>query len=302
MKSTKPLRCTAFEELMLAQDSPQYPCVIVYRMHGRGKIDRIRFEKAVAMMIELGERTAPLPVEVVSHRFDSEVSDSLRTSAQNLNDLLAASIFTGCEQFRATRSEQSDADWLRMMVPVSMRSTKADQQQTACNIVSAVFLDRTPVQIRDRDYLVDSIHQEMELIKNNRLALMFNFSLWLRKLVLFRNRPPQPPSKCQASMVFTNLGKIYARSSLRDAEQRIVSGGLVIETIEAIAPLTPYMCAAFSAIQYAKQLSLSLRYDPRVIKRDAAESLLDGIVADVLVQAGHSSPTSVTTAVATEAV
>jgi len=265
-----------------------------------------RPEPLVPHSLFWGERTAPLPVEVVTRRFESEVSDSLRSSAKNqklnLNDLLAASIFTGCEQFRATRSEQSDADWLRMMVPVSMRSTKADQQQTACNIVSAVFLDRTPVQIRDRDYLVDSIHQEMELIKNNRLALMFNFSLWLRKLVLFRNRPPQPPSKCQASMVFTNLGKVYARSPLRDAEQRIVSGGLVIENVEAVAPLTPYMCAAFTAIQYAKQLSLSLRYDPRVINRDAAESLLEGIVTDVFVQAGYDSPTSTTAAVATGAV
>jgi len=458
--NAKPLRCTAFEELMLAQDSLQYPCVIVYRMHVRGKVDRIRFEKAVAMMIErhpllrarlrtrfgrstwdiqptpecqvewvsgridstwtddsymdvrkevglrifvqeqgdgaivviqvhhaivdgLGlfnalhdlwliydalssgatpslttvdaealltrnqfgltwrklleiiprqmiglagarqfvmrrpeplvphslfwsERAAPLPVEVVTHRFESEVSNSLRSLAKNqklnLNDLLAASIFTGCEQFRATSSAQSDTDWLRMMVPVSMRSTKADQQQTACNIVSAVFLDRTPVQIRDRDYLIESIHQEMELIKNNRLALMFIFSLWLGKLVLFRNRPPQPPSKCQASMVFTNLGKVYARSPLRDTEQRIVSGGLVIENVEAVAPLTPYLCAAFTAMQYAKQLSLSLRYDPRVIQRDAAESLLGRIVADVSVQAAYSSPTSATASVVTGAV
>ncbi len=239
----------------------------------------------VAHSLFWGPSAVPLPVEVVNHRFDQSVSKAIVDAAKRLkvshNDLIASCIFRACEAFRASSSKQTDSDWLRMMVPVSMRTTKTDYQQTACNIVSSVFLDRTPVQIRDRDYLLDSIHKEMELIKTNRLALMFILSIWLQKITLFRDISAQPPSKCPASLVFTNLGKVYRRSSLCDGQQRVVAGGLIIEDVDAVAPLTPYMSAAFSALQYAMRLSLSLRYDPRVIQRQQAEDLLAKVVADL---------------------
>ena len=66
-----------------------------------------------------------------------------------------------------------------------------------------------------------------------------------------------------------------------DDQERLVAGGLIIEDVDAVAPLAPYIAAAFSVLQYAMRSSLSLRYDPRVIQRQQAEQMLAKVVADL---------------------
>jgi len=221
---------------------------------------------------------APLSFNSVGYHCSVEETDSLRREAKrrsiSLNELLAACVFRGSGQFRAERREQSDRDWLRMMVPVSLRSTSQLQQMSACNVVSSVFLDRQPAQISAFDALAQSVHEEMELIKNNRLALMFILSIWIRKLTAFRSKRT-PASRCQTSVVFSNLGKIYVKSPLRDENQRLAPGNSILESFEIYAPLTRFMCAAFTTLIYGQRLALMLRFDPRFIKVEEAQQLLD---------------------------
>ena len=166
-----------------------------------------------------------------------------------------------------------------MMVPVNMRESETDWAQSACNIVSTVFLDRTPSQIRDRESLLRSIHEEMSLIKRNQLAYTFIASLWLNR-IFDRRRKAMTPRQCQTSVVFTNLGKVFEDSPLAKDSGRIVAGDVVLEKVELLAPLAAWMCAAFSAIHYAGQLSLSLRFDARFIECSRARQLVELVVAE----------------------
>jgi len=187
-----------------------------------------------------------------------------------------------------------------MMVPVNMRSSREDQKQTACNIVSSIFLDRTPSQISDSEILVQSIHKEIELIKNNRLAFMFIFSIWLRKLLTFFPDRSVYPKRCQTSVVFSNLGKLFLRSPLLNSEQILVAGSdkadtenccegkIMLQSFEILAPLTPYMYAAFTAVTYGKQLTLTMRYDDRVFSLKNAQDLLDCTVIQLEQYASES--------------
>lgn len=232
------------------------------------------------------QRTASEPVDncavtAVSHKFSSQTTGSIQAMATRLgvtlNDLLACSIFQGLAQFRDSLNGQQPNDWLRMMVPVNMRSKASDSRHSACNIVSSVFLDRTPEQIQHADALLQSIHHEMELIKRNRLALIFSYSIWLRSK-LHRGRPkPTSTRKCPTTLVFTNLGKTFRESKALNADGQITAGNVTLESIEILAPLAPLVGVAFSAIHYAKCLVLSLRYDQRVLDRLAAEKLLAAV-------------------------
>ena len=218
-----------------------------------------------------------LSVAAEARTFSPAETRRLRQVAQSLkvalNELLASSIFESLDKFRTNRGVRGESDWLRMMIPVSMRSSVADQLQPACNIVSSIFLDRKPPQIRETAELLKSIHEEMELIKKNRLALMFSLSVWLRSK-LARGRIPKTTNRCQTTVVFTNLGKLFSRSPLLDAARRIVAGGLILERAEPLAPLNPYMCVAFTASIYAEQLQLLVRYDNRLLNKDDADCLL----------------------------
>jgi len=243
-------------------------------------------------------------VTTVSHRFTVDVSERLKQAIKprkvSLNDLIAASIFQSCSKLRESLGLQAITEWIRMMVPVNMRSSREDQTQTACNIVSSIFLDRTPSQISDSEVLVQSIHKEMALIKNNRLEFMFIFSIWIRKLLTFRPDRSVYPKRCQTSVVFSNLGKLFLRSPLLNSEQILVAGSdkadtessrkgkIKMQSFEILAPLTPYMYAAFTAVTYGKQLTLTMRYDDRVFSEKNAQDLLDCTVIQLEQYASES--------------
>jgi NRPS condensation-like uncharacterized protein len=224
----------------------------------------------------------PLPASCHIARFDRASAKKLRRSASDrkatLNELIACAVFESIARFRKDRGFQDSQEWIRMMVPVNMRTTPQDQLQTACNIVSSVFLDRTPTQIEDRQGLLCGIHREMELIKRNRLGLIFIASLWLKKHLPKRPSSNSLPSRCQTTVVVTNLGRSFASSPLRSPDGYFRAGNLKLESITMLAPLTPFLSAAITINEYAGELYLALRYDGRILSRDASRELLDLVV------------------------
>lgn len=208
------------------------------------------------------------------HQFTVLRNEAKRRSV-TVNDLLATCIFRGLAAFRRSKEQSDPKEWVRMMVPVNMRRTAELQQLPACNCVSCVFLDRRPEQLNDFDTLLDSVHSEMELIKTNRLELLFNLSLWLRNQVpVSFNRPPTE-SRCQASLVFSNLGVVFAGDSSRSSEAKLIAGQLTLEKLEAYAPLAINMCVAITTLFYAGELQLMMRYDPQLISQTQSQELLN---------------------------
>ncbi|MEQ1827594.1 MAG: hypothetical protein ABL921_16665 [Pirellula sp.] len=218
-------------------------------------------------------------IHAISFRLTREESEGLRQAArvrgQTVNDLVAGIVFEGCLELRRRQPSHQNTEWLRMMVPISMRGSEEYRLQTACNIVSCVFLDRTPVQIQDRAALLASVHAELELIKRNRLGFIFLFSIWLKKtLSIGGSRSSHPlPRRCQTSVVFTNLGRVL--SDGRTDMHRLIVGGTTIESVEILAPLNPWMTVAFIALQYVGELQLTLRYDSRCVAQSDAQELLE---------------------------
>ncbi|MCC6510189.1 MAG: DUF1298 domain-containing protein [Pirellulaceae bacterium] len=226
-----------------------------------------------------------IPIEVSSFRCSRELTQALRYQARfervTLNDLLTACIFDACAQYRQQQTPGLGVDqeqqWLRIMVPMNLRDAQSDETQSACNIVSCVFLDRTGHQIGDRPALLKGIHDEMQLIKHNRLALLFIWSLWVRKMFSLRfKRGPRRavwPGRCPTSLVFSNMGKLFDSSPYLGSDQRLTFGDVTVERCDVLAPLAPMVGVAITVGQYAGQLTFCLRYDPRVIQPSQAHEL-----------------------------
>jgi NRPS condensation-like uncharacterized protein len=218
-------------------------------------------------------------IHAISFRLSRQDSQRLRQAAQvraqTVNDIIAGIVFEACLKLRQSQPSYRSDNWFRMMVPISMRSSEEYRRQTACNIVSCVFLDRVPDQVQDREPLFQSIHDELELIKRNRLAFLFIFSIWLRKTFSqpWAATERKLPNRCQTSVVFSNLGRVF--SDGRADTGRLVAGDATLESVAVLAPLSPWMMAAFIAIQYAGELQLSLRYDSRCVSEQQARELVE---------------------------
>jgi len=204
------------------------------------------------------------------------------------NDLLARNLFLAIFQWRQEQGLGIDHEWLRMMVPMDLR-TAADREMPAANIVSSVFLDRRSIDSMDSEQLLASIHDEMQLIKRNQLGLTFLFSLRLFDWLPGGIRKSVKTDRCTISFIFTNVGKALARTPLPKRSGRLLAGDVMLEGLQALVPLRPYNCAAFCVHQYAGKLVMDLHYDSGVLASDHARRIIENFVAQSLAMNVNSS-------------
>lgn len=209
---------------------------------------------------------------------DLDATARLRRAALRLgvtlNDLLARDFFLALAEWRVRQGIPDDGRWLRMMIPMSLRTTE-DRLLPAANLVSSVFLDRRGPDFEDADRLLQGIHAEMDLIKRLGLGLTFVLSTAIcRRLPggLFRQ---VRADKCTISCIFTNVGKPFVHVPLPRDDHRIVTGNLTLEDLDAVAPLRPYSCVTLGLATYARRMGITLHYDPRPLSSAQAADLLE---------------------------
>ncbi len=206
----------------------------------------------------------------------------VRENNWTLNDLLSAQVFTAVDRFSKTHGcdlqhrKSRRKIWWRMMVPVSLREP-GDQRISNC--VSSIFLDRTPSEIEDAIQLPKGIHDEMRLIKNNKLGYMMPLMLWIRRWLPGGIAQGSRSTKCTTSFVFSNVGRVWADREFQDRNSR--STCCSVKAVSFVPPLAPFVHAAFSAATFDKKLTLAIRYDPKVLNEGAARQLLGHFVEAV---------------------
>ena len=103
--------------------------------------------------------------------FDEESTIRGRRISQRLgvtlNDLLVRDLFLALAEWRSRQNIDNDGHWLRMVIPMNLR-TAGDRLLPAANVVGNAFLDRRGPDFADADRLLRSIHKEMSLV--NALA------------------------------------------------------------------------------------------------------------------------------------
>ncbi|KLU02034.1 hypothetical protein RISK_005860 [Rhodopirellula islandica] len=230
------------------------------------------------------QRDEPAPLSfpsVIAHHFEPDVSAGVRRAAKRAkvtqNDLLIRDLFLALEEFRRSQGVHDPTSWMRLMIPVSLRQ-KHQYQAPAANIVSSVFLDRRATDMEDPAHLLQDLSEEMSLIKRRHLNHLFLYSLWAQRLVPRGLQRTARPKRCQTTVVFTNLSRVFARSPLPRQEGRLQCGNVVLLRVEAIPPIARHLNAALGVSWYANQMTITLHHDPRAVSNEAAGELLNGLV------------------------
>jgi hypothetical protein len=225
-----------------------------------------------------GERPSPVhpgmsPLDAAVREVWSEartkaLSAEAKAQGVTLNDLLVT------RYFRALREWQGEKRGpIRVSVPTSLR-LPADAELPSTNVVSMVFLDRTEDVIRDEGALLASVATEMRRIKDQRLGLaMIRILTWFARLpgvlALFFRLPI-----CQTTSVLTNLGRPFAGSPLMGQDGLVRAGDVTMTGVDTLPPVRPLTTVSLSVNGYAGKLSLTLRYDGRLMSRAAAKRCL----------------------------
>jgi hypothetical protein len=236
---------------------------------------------------EVVANDSPLPKNYPAtlHRsLDRETTAGVRNAAKRHgvtpNDLLASDMFLALAQWRSRQKIANEDQWLRMMVPMNLR-TDADRLLPAADVVGSVFLDRRGPDFADADRLLSGIHEEMELIKRNQLGFTFVFSLAICRRLMGGLEKKVRADKCSVSCVFTNVGSFFAQSTLPQRDERIVAGNVTVLDMDLVAPIHPYTCVSVAVGLYADRLGVTLHYDPRPMSEAQAAELLDAYLGRI---------------------
>jgi NRPS condensation-like uncharacterized protein len=213
-----------------------------------------------------------------SFQFDAPTTAELCAAAKRqgatVNDLLCRDLLLVLSDFhRELRPQQPDA-WLRLAVPVDLR-TQAQEQLSAANQASMVFVTRRARVCRDADALLQSIHRELQQVKTGGLARTFLRSLEIRRRLPGGLARSVRNGKCGATAAMTNVGETLGNSRLPQHDGKLVAGNLTLDTADFLAPIRPLTCASFSACTYAGRLSISLQYDPLALTENTADRLFE---------------------------
>ena len=229
---------------------------------------------------------------MLRYSFDEETTARVQEASKHLgvtlNDLLATDLFLALANWRCKQNIE-DGRWLRMMIPVNLR-TVGDELSPAANAVGSVFLDRRRPDFADAARLLRSIHKEMAFIKRWDLGRCF-----VTLAEQCRRRPGMlermvREDKCRMSLMFTNIGKPLCHLPLPCRNGHVAAGNVTLEGIDFVAMLRPYSCVAVSLILYANKLRFILHYDPRVLSTGQATDLFDAYMQRIQSSAANGGP------------
>ncbi|MGC3968532.1 MAG: hypothetical protein QM775_14475 [Pirellulales bacterium] len=248
---------------------------------GRGAVSAVPHQPVV--------RSQSLPADYPatnSHVFGVAESQALRNAARSadttLNNLLARDLFRALHRWRRELGLPGDDDqWLRISVPMNMRRP-GDDSLPAANVASIVFLDRRSPQITaGGDTLLRGIHDEINLIKDNDLGMVFLLSLRASSILpgMLARAAKKQQFACAAA--FSNLVRPLDGLPLSQDDGRYRVGPLRLDDFEFYPPVRPRTCVSIGVLSYADRLRICLQTDPRFVARPDAESLLATYVEEV---------------------
>lgn len=232
-----------------------------------------------APAVALAEESQTFPA-AYTYDFSAAVTASLLAQAgaagTTLNNLLIRDLLLAIGDFRNSCHSRGDRQWLRLSIPINLRRA-ADDNLSAANLVSMVFIDRQPDDLHDQESLLHGIHGQMQQIKDLELGLTFPLSLRFFRGIpgaSQRMRRMSSDPRCRCTTVLSNLMRPLSETPLPHRDGKLAVGDCELTGIEFLPPVRQGTQAAFGVLTYADRLNITLHYDPRSMASADAQELL----------------------------
>ncbi len=193
----------------------------------------------------------------------------------SINDLFIREMILQIRQWNRRGGVAFGRRWIRLAVPLSMRSHVHDNMPAA-NVVSYALVTRREQDCDDPGELLRSIHQQTSDVLFNREGIVC-----LKLFRILRRIPGAMKAFLSfktvlSTMVLANVGDVRKRFSGRFPLLRgkWVAGNVVVEQIHGVAPVRPNTRISMSIGDYAGELSISLRADSLVLDAQHANEFL----------------------------
>lgn len=219
------------------------------------------------------ERQLPdYPVQSISATTIANLKRVARGERVSFNELLLGELLLTLDAWQQTHAPEQRSGLLRVLVPIALRSLE-HRLLPATNLVSLALLDRGGFQFRRPRLLLWGLHTELTWLRRTFAPQAFlSWLRWIDKLGWLKKIAQ--PEHCDATICFTNVGRLGVRSPLIQRDGGIVAGGLRLESVHSASPIRRQTPLMITALQYRDALHFVVNYDRRTVDGRAAEEFL----------------------------
>ena len=235
-------------------------------------------------------RDTPLPADypavgkcVFNQTELSELREYAKKNNGTLNDFLTSQVFSSVVQLPNSELVADKRDCVRMMIPTNLRVSQ-DRFLPATNVLGCTFLDFSLSEIQNTTSLWQSIHREMKRVRDWNLGYTFLFGLQICRFLPGGIRAAVTKDECDASCVFSNVGRFLTDTPLKMQGNQLIIGNAVLEKVDALPPVAPYTALALTAIQYANCLTITAHFDSRVLNVGDVDKMMIEMKQNLLVR------------------
>lgn len=216
---------------------------------------------------------------MITQVLPKEVTRQLRNVAQSLsasvNDVCVMEMLRLIQSWNRAVGDASPNRWIRLVVPVSLRTLDHDRMPAA-NLVSCAFVTRTFAECDDAATLLQSIRKQTgEMLHQQEGFVLLKCLHFLRRIPGLLSLVLRTKS-CFGSVILAYVGDVRRLFSGRFPlhHGKWVAGNVTIERIEGVAPVRPNTRAAISIGTYAGEMILNLRTDRAALSQEDAADFL----------------------------
>ena len=221
--------------------------------------------------------TSPSDFQLLQATLSAEVVEKMKTRAASakatVNELILRSVFLSLHQFRKQHGLYRSGEWLRLLVPISIRDF-ADRRLPAANRATIVQLDRRDRDFRDPSGMMWGLNYELGCVKRWNLEKTFLLVMRCASVIPGFIARSCKKDVCRATSVVTNLGAPFERSKLSRIDGKLAAGNLIVENINLVVPLRKQTPIGFAVLRYNDQQHICMHFDPIQIERQHAEEIL----------------------------
>ncbi len=203
-----------------------------------------------------------------------KLNQHARSNRVTLNTVMLGQLYLALADWRASRGGHSEDDWLRIILPISIRNI-SDRRMPATNRATIVQIDRRERDAKKLSDFYRGIDREIKVIRGWQLDKMFLIAVRVMSVfepLLLRSAKDE---KSRGTAVFTNLGEPLRKSHRAGARDLSLGSPLPVVDFDCVGPIRRGTAVNFSVSKFDKTMRVSLHFDSKLLTSEEALGLLE---------------------------
>ena len=230
-----------------------------------------------------GPPPSPWPSCVIrswDERGTSEIRAAAKHAGTSLHGLFMRDVPAAIGAWRTAQGIGSPEDWIRLGTSIGLRHP-IKGSWPASNRFGIAIIDRQQRSLANRERLLRRAREDLALVDRWRLG----FSMWtllaLRRFMPGGIRGYARKRVVRTTFTMSFMGFLFLKTALPKQGRAPSVPGAVMEDVHGFAPTRPGTCATLDIALLFGKVFAYLNYDPRVMSRGQAESLMEALAAEL---------------------